>query len=262
MFRSSHIRSSEGMSGSHAVRSSALHTKRALSRCCAHHDLPTITRLLSRSLSISIHAKRTQSGLAGGQLKPLAKPVPADAFVTASSSPSTIDNSASTADDTIFALSTAPGRAGVAIIRISGPQASEALRLMAPSDKKDEVAPRKATVRKIIHPKTKELLDRALVLYFKAPASFTGEDVVELHVHGGAAVVRDILAALDGLPQYRIADRGEFAQRAFHNDKLDLTEIEGLADLINAETEMQRRIALQQAGVLFHFLVSIAVFAD
>lgn len=207
-----------------------------------------VSRTLSRCLSTCLVPKvvrRTQASLAAGQMtKPLAKPLPADAFVATQPAVAT--------EDTIFALSTAPGRAGVAIIRISGPGAGEAVRLMAPAGEKQPkaVSPRKATVRRIVHPVTGELLDRALVLYFQAPASFTGEDVVELHVHGGPSVVRDILAALNGITGFRIADRGEFAQRAFHNEKLDLTEIEGLADLINAETEIQRRIALQQAGVL------------
>ncbi len=90
-------------------------------------------------------------------------------------------------------------------------------------------------------------IDRGLVLFFPAPASFTGEDVAELHVHGGRAVVAAILAALGGLPGFRPAEPGEFTRRAFLNGRMDLTEVEGLADLIAAETEAQRRQALRQA---------------
>jgi len=107
---------------------------------------------------------------------------------------------------------------------------------------------RYAAGRKIIHPRTGELIDRGVVLWFPAPASFTGEDVAELHLHGSVAVVRTVLAALAELPDCRAAEPGEFARRAFENGKIDLTQAEGLADLIDAETEEQRRQALRQAG--------------
>ena len=144
---------------------------------------------------------------------------------------------------TIFALSSASGRAGVAVIRVSGPHAGMALTVMAGKRPK----PREAVGRKIVHPTSGELLDRGVVIWFPAPKSFTGEDVVELHLHGSVAVVRAVLAALGELPECRMAEPGEFARRAFDNGKIDLTQAEGLADLIDAETEGQRRQALRQA---------------
>ncbi|KAI9280151.1 tRNA modification GTPase TrmE [Umbelopsis sp. AD052] len=147
--------------------------------------------------------------------------------------------------DTIFALSTAPGKAGVAVIRISGKNAEEAVLKM--THMKKLPAPRQAMLKKIYHPSSKELLDKGIVLWFPGPQSYTGEDTAEFHIHGGNAVTRSVLDALGSMTQYRIADRGEFSRRAFDNDKLDLTELEGLADLLNAETEMQRKLALRQA---------------
>lgn len=145
---------------------------------------------------------------------------------------------------TIFALSSAPGRAGVAVIRISGPSAQDVLeKMVAPRPK-----PRSVVYRTIQHPRTGEALDRAVVLWFTAPGSETGEDVVEFQVHGSRAVVAAILAALGEIAGYRLAEPGEFARRAFENGKLDLAEVEGLADLIEAETDAQRRQALAQAS--------------
>jgi tRNA modification GTPase len=145
--------------------------------------------------------------------------------------------------DTICALASAPGRAGVAVIRISGPAAGGALRsLCGPLP-----APRHASLRKLKHPQSDELLDRGLVLWLPGPASFTGEDMAELHVHGGRAVIGGVIGALVSAPGMRLAEPGEFARRAFENGKLDLTEVEGLADLIAAETEAQARQALSQA---------------
>ncbi|KAI8142607.1 tRNA modification GTPase TrmE [Fennellomyces sp. T-0311] len=144
---------------------------------------------------------------------------------------------------TIYALSTAPGKAGVAVIRVSGPQAKQALTATV----RGTLEPRQAYFRRIRHPTTGTLLDRGLVLWFPGPNSFTGEDSVEFHIHGGNAVVRSVLDALGSLDKFRLAEQGEFSKRAFDNDKLDLTEIEGLADLLNAETEAQRRLALRQA---------------
>lgn len=149
-----------------------------------------------------------------------------------------------TGPSTIFALSSAPGRAGVAVIRVSGPKAGHVLNVMTPPRPK----PRIAGGRRIIHPTTAELLDRGVVLWFPAPKSFTGEDVAELQLHGSVAVVRAVLAALAVFPGCRPAEPGEFARRAFDNGKIDLVEAEGLADLIDAETEGQRRQALRQAG--------------
>lgn len=144
---------------------------------------------------------------------------------------------------TIFALSSAPGRAGVAVIRVSGPHAGMVLNVMTPKRPK----PREAAGRKIVHPTTGELLDMGIVIWFPGPKSSTGEDVAELHLHGSVAVVRAVLAALVLVPGCRPAEPGEFARRAFDNGKIDLTQAEGLADLIDAETEGQRRQALRQA---------------
>jgi len=145
--------------------------------------------------------------------------------------------------DTIFALSSAPGRAGLAVVRISGPQAFAAARRLAGKD----VVPRQAALRHLRDPRTGVALDRAIVIGFPAPQSFTGEDVVELHLHGGRAVLRAVLETLaaEGL---RPAEAGEFTRRAFENGKLDLTAAEGLADLVAADTEAQRVQALRQLG--------------
>lgn len=150
-------------------------------------------------------------------------------------------------EPTIFALASAPGRAGVAVVRVSGAGAGRVVDFMAGP----RPAPRRAVGRFIRHPETGEKLDRGVVLWFPAPKSFTGEDVAELHLHGGRAVVQAVLAALALMPGLRMAEAGEFARRAFESGKLDLAEVEGLADLIDAETEGQRRQALAQAsGVL------------
>ncbi len=146
-------------------------------------------------------------------------------------------------DDTIFAPSTAPGRAGVAVVRISGPNAGAALTALGGTPLP---APRRAVLRRIRQPASAAVIDRGLLLWFPGPASFTGEDLGELHLHGGRAVIAATLEALAGLPGLRPAEAGEFTRRAFDNGKLDLTAVEGLADLINAETEAQRRQALRQ----------------
>lgn len=151
---------------------------------------------------------------------------------------------ATVAVDTIFALSSAPGRAAIAVIRISGPEAGEALRALSRQGLLPE--PRRATYRRLYDPLTGVELDDGLVLWFPGPASETGEDVGELQIHGGRATVSAVLEALAKLPGLRIAEPGEFTRRAFFNNKLDLTAVEGLADLVNAETEAQRRQALRQ----------------
>lgn len=144
---------------------------------------------------------------------------------------------------TIFALSSAAGRAGIAVIRVSGPAAGSALRALAGiADPK----PRHAELTRISEPSSGETLDDGLALWFPAPHSFTGEDVAEFHIHGGRATVGAVLEALSALPGLRLAEPGEFTRRAFEHGKLDLTQSEGLADLINAETEGQRRQALRQ----------------
>ena len=143
---------------------------------------------------------------------------------------------------TIYALSTPPGRAGIAVIRMSGKASRNALYELCHGRLP---APRVASFRRLRHPRTTEVLDQALVLWLPGPASFTGEDVAELHVHGGRAVVAGVMDALAALG-LRLAEPGEFTMRAFGNGKIDLTEAEGLADLINAETAYQRRQALAQ----------------
>jgi tRNA modification GTPase len=145
--------------------------------------------------------------------------------------------------DTIYALASGRPPAAIAIIRVSGPQAHEAGRRIAG----DLPEAREVAFRELKHPQTGLLLDRGLVLRFDASASSTGENVVEFHIHGGRAVadaMLDALASLDGL---RLAKPGEFTRRALENGRIDLTEAEGLADLIEAETESQRRAALAVA---------------
>lgn len=144
--------------------------------------------------------------------------------------------------DTIFALSSAPGRAGVAVLRVSGPGAGGALGALVGRIPR----PREATLATLRNGEG-EILDRALVLWFPAPASFTGEDVAEFHVHGGRAVVEGVLGALAALG-LRAAEPGEFTRRAVEAGKFDLTGAEALIDLIDAETEAQRRQALSQQG--------------
>ncbi|MGD0142006.1 MAG: tRNA uridine-5-carboxymethylaminomethyl(34) synthesis GTPase MnmE [Rhizomicrobium sp.] len=146
-----------------------------------------------------------------------------------------------TARDTIFALSSAPGRAGIAVLRVSGPEAGGALQSLTQADIPDA---RHATLRRLVESGAE--IDRALVLWFPAGASFTGEDVVEFHVHGGRAVVEAVLGALGRMTGLRPAEPGEFTRRAVENGKFDLTQAEALADLIDAETEAQRKQALRQ----------------
>ena len=145
--------------------------------------------------------------------------------------------------DTIFALSSGRPPAAISIVRVSGTQAHSAGERVAGALPE----PRTAAVRELRHPRTGELLDQALVLRFDAPASSTGENVVEFQCHGGRAVVDALLGALAALDGLRPAEPGEFTRRAFENGRVDLTEAEGLADLIEAETESQRKAALALA---------------
>lgn len=152
------------------------------------------------------------------------------------------------ARDTIYAPATAAGRAAVAVLRVSGPRAGAALDALTG---RPRPTPRVATLTTLKDPGCNEPLDEALVLWFPAPRSFTGEDMAELHLHGGRAVLAGVVAALAAVPGLRLADPGEFTRRAFDAGKLDLDEVEGVGDLIAAETEAQRRQALRQlAGEL------------
>lgn len=144
---------------------------------------------------------------------------------------------------TIFAPATPAGKSGVAIIRISGPNASACLSHLGVET---TLQPRMATLKKLSNPTTHELIDHALLLYFPAPHSFTGEDILEIHHHGGVAIKNELLQVLAAIPSFHFAEAGEFAKQAFYNHKLDLTTTEGLADLIDAETEHQKRQALRQ----------------
>ena len=146
------------------------------------------------------------------------------------------------AKDTIFALATPPGRGAVAVVRLSGPGAGEALASLAGPVPE----PRQASLR-VLRNREGAVLDQALVLWFVSPSSFTGEDSAELHLHGGPAVVSAVSTALIDLG-LRPAEPGEFTRRAFENGKLDLTQAEAVADLIDAETEAQHAQALDQLG--------------
>jgi len=142
--------------------------------------------------------------------------------------------------DTIFALATARGKAGVAVIRVSGPHALEAVQSLAGTLPE----PRKAGLR-LLRDDNGHRLDEALVLTFPGRNSFTGEDVGELHLHGSIATISAVLRELGGISGLRLAEPGEFTRRALENGRLDLAQVEGLADLIDAETEAQRRQALR-----------------
>lgn len=143
---------------------------------------------------------------------------------------------------TIFALSSAPGKGGIAVIRVSGPAALKSLEDLSGIK---NPTPRFAYFAALFDENRAEN-DRGLVLYFKGPASFTGEDVVEYHVHGGRAVVAGLLEALSRQRGLRLAEPGEFTRRAFENGKIDLTEAEAVADLIDAQTQLQKQQALSQ----------------
>jgi tRNA modification GTPase len=144
--------------------------------------------------------------------------------------------------DTIFALSSGRPPAAIAVIRISGPNAR--LGLLTTMDRLPE--PRRATLARLRDPADQEMIDEALALWFPGPGSETGEDMVELQVHGGRAIVARVFSVLGRLEGFRLAEAGEFTRRAFEHGRLDLTAVEGLGDLINADTEAQRRQAFRQ----------------
>ncbi|MEK9705306.1 MAG: tRNA uridine-5-carboxymethylaminomethyl(34) synthesis GTPase MnmE, partial [Paracoccaceae bacterium] len=142
--------------------------------------------------------------------------------------------------DTIFALATAQGKAGVSIVRVSGPDAENALNILSSLS----VPIGRPSVRSLVG-KDGTHIDEAMVLRFAKSYSFTGEDVVELHVHGSIAVVQAVLRELSTIQNLRHADAGEFTRRALENNRLDISNVEGLADLIDSETEAQRMQALR-----------------
>lgn len=143
--------------------------------------------------------------------------------------------------DTIFALSSGRPSAAIAVIRVSGPRATAALQALA-----GRVPPARQAAFARLKSSAGESLDESLVLFFEGPHSATGEDIAEFHVHGGRAVIAAVIEALSCIDGLRAAEPGEFTRRAFDNGKLDLTSAEGIADLIGADTEMQRRQALRQ----------------
>ncbi|XVN43480.1 MAG: tRNA uridine-5-carboxymethylaminomethyl(34) synthesis GTPase MnmE [Candidatus Rickettsia vulgarisii] len=148
--------------------------------------------------------------------------------------------------ETIFAQSSKVGKAGVSVFRISGPNSLPALQRLLIGDANLE--PRKIYYKKIVNPKNQELIDNAMVVYFAAPASFTGEDVVEIYTHGSIAIASMLSEVILNIDNIRLAEPGEFTRRAFLNGKFDLTAAEGLADLIEAETIWQHRQAVKQFG--------------
>ena len=144
-------------------------------------------------------------------------------------------------DQTIFALSSGRPPSAIAIVRLSGPEASTALKQLA-----GKIPSQRMATRALLRDAGGQAIDDAVVLWFPGPASATGEDVAELHVHGGRAVLASLFASLSAMKNLRAAEPGEFTRRAFENGKLDLTEAEGLDDLIHADTDRQRRQALRQ----------------
>ena len=145
-----------------------------------------------------------------------------------------------TSTDTIYALSTGIGRAGVAVFRTSGPQARDGVAVLAAS----VPPPRQASLRRIRDPASGEIIDEGLVLWFPGPGSFTGEDMAEFHLHGSRAVADGMVGVLGRLPGHRLAEPGEFTRRALANGRTDLVAVEGLSDLLMATSAAQRRQAL------------------
>ncbi len=144
--------------------------------------------------------------------------------------------------NTIYSPASPIQKSGIIVIRISGPDAKKVFLSLGCSSPE----PREATLQSIYHPNTKELIDKCISIYYKAPRSFTGEDVLELHIHGGKAVLDLTMDALSKIPNLRIADPGEFSMRAFLNNKMDLTEVEGLQELIDSDTKAQHKQALKK----------------
>ena len=143
---------------------------------------------------------------------------------------------------TIYALSTGPGVSGVAIIRISGP---ETINIVKSLTSKEIPPPRVATLRKINNINTSELIDEGIIIWFPGPHSYTGEDMAEIHIHGGKSVILALQNEISKIKNCRLAEPGEFTKLAFQNGKVNLLKAESIADLISAETEIQRLQALK-----------------
>ena len=141
----------------------------------------------------------------------------------------------------IYALSSGSGVSGIAVVRVSGKEAADVLKQLT-GDKLP--TPKMATLKKVKNINTNELIDEAIIIWFPGPDSYTGEDLVEFHVHGGVATVSKLLAELGKFNDCRLAKPGEFTRRALENGNLDLNQVEALSDLIAAETEMQRKQAM------------------
>ena len=150
-------------------------------------------------------------------------------------------------DRTIFALSTLYGKSGVAVLRISGKDAKQVIVKMTRLDS-ENISPRHMYYSPLYHYQTGEVLDQVMIVFFAAPNSFTGEDTVEINCHGSKAVITSVIDSLGQIENFRLAEAGEFSRRAFYNNKIDLTEADGLADLIDAETSIQQKTALKQLG--------------
>jgi tRNA modification GTPase len=147
-----------------------------------------------------------------------------------------------TAKPTIFALSSGAGRAGIAVVRVTGSEAGTILEKLTGSTP----PPRQAVMRRITSRDGQETIDQGLVLFFRAPKTVTGEDVAEFHLHGSPIIVERLLSELATFQNCRPAEAGEFTRRAYENDRMDLVEVEGLADLLASETEAQRKLAMRQ----------------
>ncbi len=143
---------------------------------------------------------------------------------------------------TIYALSTGPGISGVAIVRISGPESSLVIKSLTD---KEMPKPRMATLRKIHNSNTSKLIDEGIIIWFPGPHSYTGEDMAEIHVHGGKAVIQALHSSISNIKNCRLAEPGEFTKLAFQNGKINLLKAESIADLISAETEIQRLQAVR-----------------
>lgn len=148
---------------------------------------------------------------------------------------------------TIFAQSTAPGKAGIAVFRISGEKSKYIFRKLTKHQEKI-IKPRHAYLKNIYHPLDEQLIDQVIIIYFAGKNSFTGEDSLEISTHGSIAIIKKMHQLLASFPEVRLAQAGEFAKRSFLNGKMDLTAAEGLADLIEAETELQHKQAIGQLG--------------